>query len=283
MIRFPEDLTFDAGAALEALRRPYAGHILEGVVRGFTQAGGRVIEVEAQVGGQALTIVPDQVLIAAGAGNAALLQQLGAPADAVRRSQLVRPMHMLCARGPDLPPLAAFFMDLVVIGHPGADGETTWLITYNPPEPRFTAGAVDMASDPPVEPALLQASIARLKALVPDFVERARTCRWDVYAGWKTDAPGPDPKPLLDIAYPRPYHIPDTGLANLQLVWPNHWGLAHAAAEEIASALRQTCRSRHPQPSLPASGAQEIAMKWRRADRNWQRWSAFAACYDLPA
>jgi hypothetical protein len=283
VIRFPEDLSFDAGAALQALRRPHTECILEGTVRGFRLEGGRIAEVEAEVGSQVLTIAPEQVLIAAGAGNAVLLRQLGATDETVRASQLVRPMHMLSARGPDLPVLAAFFMDLVVIGHPGPDGETIWLITYNPPEPRVTAGVVDMAADPAVEPAVLQASIARLTALLPDFRERARDCRWDVYVGWKTDAPGPDPGPLLELSYPRPYHITDAGLDNARLVWPNHWGLAHAATEEVMAELRRRCRSRHPQPQLPASHAAEVAMKWCRADRKWRSWNAFAACYDLPA
>ncbi|MEM7023502.1 MAG: hypothetical protein AAF637_13055 [Pseudomonadota bacterium] len=138
-----------------------------------------------------------------------------------------------------------------------------------------------MAVDPPVEPVVLQASIERLRSLLPDFAALADSCLWDIYVGWKTDAPGPDPKPLLGLGYPRPYHITDAGLINAHVVWPNHWCLASAAAANIAQTLERACKPRRQQPELPAHRISAVPMKWCRSDRQWRSWPDFVASYGL--
>lgn len=204
---FPDDLVFDAGPVIARLQEPFARAILEGEVTGLKVQGGTVHEVAVQIGEQGFTFAPGFVLAACGAGNAALLQMAGVPMDRVTRSQVVRPMHMVLARGPAIPDVSGLFLDLLVIARPLDNGERLWLITFNPPEPTFSAGAVEMACDPEVESAMVHTSLTKLAAVVPDLGEIASRCRWDVYSGRKTDAPGGNPEALLRLEYARPYDL----------------------------------------------------------------------------
>ena len=128
--QFSEDLVFDAAPVITLLQRPLAGALLEAVVTGVEVRNRVVTEVTVHAGEGSLTITPGYLLAACGAGNAALLKMMGVPGDQVARSQVVRPMHMILARGTPVPHFSGCFLDLLVIAHPLQDGETLWLITW---------------------------------------------------------------------------------------------------------------------------------------------------------
>jgi hypothetical protein len=280
VFRFADDLVFDGAAAFARFRDPVADHTRVGSAVGFERAGNRIAQVTVKISEKTIDLEPAIVLAACGAGNARILELLKLPAETVRNSQLVRPLHMVLARGPRLPKVSGFLLDLVVVHHPYDDHEGLWIVTLNPEEPRFSAGVVDMARDPAAEPALVRASLEKLAAVVPDFEKLAADCRWDVYVGWKTDAPGPKTAPLLNLEYPLPYDVRDFGLTNFLAVWPNHWCLATPAAAAAGREVRKKIEHDHDQPDVPAGAGlapDSRRDKWKRSDRRWQEWKQFAA------
>jgi hypothetical protein len=201
----------------------------------------------------------------------------------VKKSQLTRSRHMVCARGPSLPNVSVFAQELTLIAHPLEDGDVMWLVTYDSPKPQFIAGEVDMMSDPPVSDDIVRGTLDRLKLLLPDFVERAARCEWHAYAGWKTDAPGEDPMTVLRISTPKPYDARSFGISNFFALWPNHWGLATPASHEVATYVRETLRQQHDMPDLPKQAPNDddaMQMKFMRHDREWQSWPQFKAAFD---
>jgi hypothetical protein len=276
---FPEDLVFDAAAALDELKHPFARHIVDGRAVAARIDAGNVAEVTIRTSTGELYFTPSLVCAAAGAGNAAVLRLLGLADDAVAKSQVARLRHMVCARGKALPNISAVIQELTIIAHPLPEGEVIWLITYDPLRPQFTAGALDMASEPEVSPEIVRATLDKLRELIPGFDDIAATCRWDVYAGRKVDAPGGDPAALLKIALPKPYDARSFGLRNFFAVWPNHWGLAAPASQEVAAVVRESLPQRFDMPELPAParrGGDDGRVTWARTDRRWQAWNEFA-------
>jgi hypothetical protein len=279
---FPDDLIFDAGPLIAQLQKPYAGAMLEGKVASLKVQDQSVHEVSAQVGGKTVAITPRFVLAACGAGNAALLQMAGVSAEQVANSQVVRPLHMVLARGPAIPNVSGYFLDLVVIAHPLASGERLWLITYNPPKPTFTGGVIDMSRDPEVDRAVVRTSVEKLAGIIPGFGTIACQCRWDVYVGWKTDAPGGNQQALLRLEYPRPYELGSFGLGNFLAVWPNHWCLATPAARDAAKIVREALQPGVGIPELPANASPDPEsgqMKYVRSSRRWRGWTEFTKEY----
>ena len=281
---FPEDLVCDGAPVIAQLQQRLAGALLEGEVTGVKIHDGVVQEVAVRTGKETVTVTPGFVLAACGAGNAALLQLMGLPREQVARSQVARPLHMVLARGTALPAFSGYFSDLAVIGHPLDDGEKLWLITYNPPTPKFTEGAVEMARDPQVEPAVVRTSLEKLATVLPDLGKVASQCRWDVYVGWKTDAPGGNPDALLRLEYAKPYDVRSFGVKNFLAVWPNRWHLATPAAKDAGKVVRDTLKHGVAGPRLPANPAPDpdaARMKWVRSDRRWQSWAEFAKTYNF--
>lgn len=273
---YPADLVFDAAAAVDELRQPFARHVLAGRVTSARVDGDALAEVTVATTDGDLTFAPGLVCAAAGGGNAAILRLLGLPQATVAGSQVARIRHMVCARGKSLPNISAVIQELTIIAHPLAGGEVIWLITYDPPRPQFSAGAVDMQREPEVSPEIVRATLDKLRALIPGFEDIAAECRWDVYAGRKVDAPGDDPAALLKIALPKPYDARSFGLRNFFAVWPNHWGLAAPASQEVAAVVRETLPQRFDMPELPArtrDGANAHRMTWMRTDRAWRNWA----------
>lgn len=283
MYHFPDDLIFDAGPFIAQLQKPFAGAMLEGKVTSLKVHNQVVREASAQIGGETLAITPRYVLAACGAGNAALLQMAGIAEEQVARSQVVRPLHMVLARGPSIPSVSGYFLDLVVIAHPLDNGERLWLITYNPPKPAFTGGAIDMSRDPAVDPAVVRTSLEKLADIIPGFDTIASQCLWDVYVGWKTDAPGGNQQALLRLEYPKPYEMQSFGIRNFLAVWPNHWCLATPAAQDAAKIVRDALQPSVDMPGLPTNQTpadpEAARMKYVRSSRRWRGWAEFAKEY----
>ncbi|WP_444897236.1 FAD-dependent oxidoreductase [Microbulbifer sp. SSSA005] len=286
--RFADDLMFDGAEAYRRFSAPVSEKLVKGSIRKFDKDSGGVTEVSADIGGSSHQIKPQLVLSACGAGNAAILESLGVPAQGVRDSQVVRPLHMLLAKGANTPPISAFLMDMVVAYHPLESGEGLWILTLNPEHPRFRSGVVDMRVAPPIERALIRDTLDRLANCMTGFEDWAAGCHWGVYAGWKTDAPGPDGDALVQLNYPRPYHIRSFDIANFLAVWPNHWGLAVEAAKEAGKWVRSKAKPRHPQPEAIGSllsrsvGHQAICNKWQSDELKWHPWAEFVQKMGLP-
>ena len=275
--RFDGDLVFDGAAAYRCLSRPVAERMCRGSALRFISSGERIERVVVELDGREQEVTPQLVLCACGAGNARVLAQLPLPFGVARDAQLVRPMHMLLMRGAQVPPVSGFLFDLVFVYHPLGGGEGLWILTLNPQVPEFSAGSIDMSESPPAEPGLVCASLDRLAAAVPEFRQLAVNCRWSLYVGWKTDAPGPLGEPLLQLAYPQPYQLQDFGLENFIALWPNHWCLASAAAADCGRRVREKISPRHRQPHLAAAvPLGEATNKWQRGDLRWREWPAFA-------
>ena len=178
--------------------------------------------------------------------------------------------------------MSLYAQELTLIAHPLTDGDVMWLVTYDSPKPQFLAGEIDMTIDPPVSSDIVRGTLDRLKSLLPDFAERASQCAWSAYAGWKTDAPGEDALALLRISTPKPYDARSFGISNFFAVWPNHWGLATPASQEVATYVRESLRQQHDLPDLPKRHSTDddaARMKFMRKDRDWQSWSMFATTY----
>lgn len=282
-ILFPDDLVFDASAAMRELRHPFEQHVIGGSVKAIYMDGDVIAEVVVKTLDGDVTFAPALVCACAGAGNASLLRMMGLSDDVVANSQLTRVRHMVCARGKTLPNVSLYAQELTLIAHPLSNGDAMWLVTYDSPKPQFIAGEVDMTIDPPVSSDIVRGTLDRLKLLLPDFVERASQCEWSVYAGWKTDAPGDDALALLRISTPKPYDVKSFGISNFFAVWPNHWGLATPASQEVATVVRESLRQQYDLPDLPMRLSQDndaTHMKFMRADRDWQTWQQFSATHD---
>ncbi|WP_020412858.1 FAD-dependent oxidoreductase [Microbulbifer variabilis] len=280
--RFPDDLVFDGAAAYLSVSEPMRKHIYSGRLASFQLAGSAIEQVALDIGGRSCEVRPELVISACGAGNAEVIRQLGVAEEQVQNAQLVRPLHMLLARGPNIPPVSAFLIDLIVMYHPLEGGEGLWILTLNPEVPKFKAGVVDMRIPPEIENDLLCASFKRLSSAMVAFEAWAQGCQWSVYAGWKTDAPGPDGDLLVQLEYPTPYQLDDFGLQNFLAVWPNHWGLAANVAEDAGKWVRTKLKSCHPQPGAdsglpPGPGiGHPIENRWQSQELNWQSWEDFA-------
>lgn len=284
-ILFPDDLVFDAAAAMRELRHPFNQHVIDGSVTAIHMDGDAVAEVDVKTADGDVTFAPLLVCACAGAGNATLLRMMELRSEVIAKSQRTRVRHMVCARGKSLPNVSLYAQELTLVAHPLDGGEVMWLVTYDSPKPQFIAGAIDMTIDPPVSSDIVRGTLDRLKWLMPDFVERAAQCEWSVYAGWKADAPGDDVLALLRISTPKPYDARSFGISNFFAVWPNHWGLATPASQEVATYVRESLRQQHDMPNLPKRHSTDedgaSRMKFMRADRTWQTWQQFSAAFGV--
>ncbi|WP_444944272.1 hypothetical protein ACJJIK_03890 [Microbulbifer sp. ZKSA006] len=279
--RFDDDLMFDGAEAYRRFSAPVNEQIAKGYVRRINKEEGEITEVSADIGGTSHRIKPQLVLSACGAGNAAILEGLGVPDQIVQDAQIVRPLHMLLAKGTSVPPVSAFLMDLVVAYHPLETGEGLWILTLNPQQPRFRPGVIDMRVPPPVERGLIRDTLARLANCMTGFEDWAASCHWSVYAGWKTDAPGPNGEALVQLSYPRPYHLHSFDISNFLCIWPNHWGLAIGAAQEAGQWVRARIQPLSTQDSvmralkLEGESGPAVQNKWQSCDLPWSPWEVF--------
>ncbi|BBM03424.1 FAD-dependent oxidoreductase [Microbulbifer sp. GL-2] len=280
--KFPGDLIFDGAEAYRSISEPLRQQIHRGRLASFQVKDSAIERVTLDMDGQSCQVKPELVISACGAGNAEVIRQLGIAEEQIQNAQMVRPLHMLLARGPNIPPVSAFLIDLIVMYHPLENGEGLWILTLNPELPRFKAGVVDMRIPPEIDNDLLCASFQRLSSAMVAFEAWAQGCQWSVYAGWKTDAPGPDGDPLVRLEYPIPYQLDDFGLQNFLAVWPNHWGLAGDVAADAHEWAGSKLKSRHPQPGvqsgLPAGAGSGhvIENRWQSDKLGWQPWKDFA-------
>lgn len=281
-VSFPEDVIFNAKPVIDHLHSSLPNTAIEGNVEGFQVTDGKIMKVSiVTADGDSIEISPQFVLSSCGAGNASILNRLDVSDSEVDRCQVVRPMHMVLARGKSIPQISGFLMNLVVMAHPLGDDETLWILTYNPESPQFETGSFEIKHDLPIEPDIVCTTLSRLAAVLPDFENASEEWQWDVYVGWKTDAPGDDTNALLNLEHAQPFDVRSFGLKNFLAVWPNHWCLATPAAESAATVIRNNVDPIHPpiRWAEPLTTENNVSMKWVGPDRQWRSWSEFAHTY----
>lgn len=126
------DFVLDIPSLLTALSTPQLDHIGQaGDIRLNSDNGHRIESLQATgTDGQAVTIHPGYCILAAGAGNEALLQQIGAEQPVMQR----RPLHMVTLRC-DRPAWLHVIGDdygmtprLTITAHPATDGQWLWYL-----------------------------------------------------------------------------------------------------------------------------------------------------------
>lgn len=217
-----EHPVIDSVSLLEELARPHADCIY--------QAGQQDVHIQTddlhvskavfvRKGKVQLRIHPRQVFLTAGAGNAALLQDIGVNRPLMAR----RPIHMVCIQHPDLP---------AVYGHCHVEGRRPRL-TITTHEHRngsrlwYVAGTVAEAGIDRDETLQIQAVKAEMQALLP----------WQNLQGARFRAF------LIDRVYPlenlpwQPAQACVRSFGNNWLVWPTRLALAPNAGHQIMAGL----------------------------------------------
>lgn len=190
--------------------------------------------------GEPLDLQPRFVVLAAGAGNAELRNMCGFPTSSMQR----RPLHMVLARGGDLPTLH---------GH-CADGAAT----------RVTITSTRDFSDVPVwqiggqiaergvamdEPSLVRFARDEIAAVLPGI--DLRGVEWATYRVDRAEA---------DNAGARPHDVNVQRDGNVITAWPTKLALAPRLAEQVLAIVRAS-----DSPSSVAAGSDV------RSPRGWPR------------
>jgi glycine/D-amino acid oxidase-like deaminating enzyme len=232
-------------------------------------------------GGRPLTFRPRALVLAAGAGNQALLQ-LASGGDRrlwerLYAAQQLRKAHMLVVRGPrdHLQPLTGVFhpWGLFIVGR-DLDGEAVWLISDHRSE------ALSSAEDWLVydEGWWLPQVLAALRALAPGAFGSPGRLRWGVYAAPKAEG-------RATGAIPHEERIEQFRLTNLWAVWPTKLTLAPLVSQAVAGQLRRLI--------LAAAREEAPAPLWRScraeapvAPERWRKlpllsWDEFRRWYHL--
>ncbi len=163
-----------------------------------------------------------RIVLSAGAGNAALLAELGLQ----RPAQQLRPLHMVLAKGPALKPLYAHCLGagpkprLTVTSHPAADGQWVWYLGGD------LAEADGVARD---DAAQIAAARREVQDLLP-WIDQTET-RW---ATVRVDRAEPAQNGLL-----RPDNAYLDHEGRLLVGWPTKLALAPDFADRVLAALER--------------------------------------------
>lgn len=215
-----EDFALDTASLLECLARPHRDAIFR---IDWTRASLRPEAGQAQLVLPGVTVRPRRLLLCAGAGNAGLLQRLGAAGPAMQR----RPLTQVVVRHERLPPLFAHCVGrgaaprLTVSTHTGPDGGPLW----------YLGG--DLATAPALTDAERLALARReLRQTLPWLdLEGAqwRTLTLDRAEPARADRRQPDGAFLA----------PAGGAANALVAWPVKLALCPALGEQLLGQLRR--------------------------------------------
>lgn len=227
-----EHPVLDAVSLLEVLAKPHLDCIY--------QAGQQDVHIQTddlhvskavfiRKGKVQLRIHPRQVFLTAGAGNAALLQDIGVNRTLMAR----RPIHMVCIQQPGLPAFYGHCYSenrrprLTITTHTHANGDRLW----------YVAGGVAEEGVSRDETLQILAVKAELKTLLP----------WQNLQGARFRSF------LIDRIYPleslpwQPAEAFVRSFGNNWLVWPTRLVLAPNAGRQVLAGLAE----RRFEPSLP--------------------------------
>jgi glycine/D-amino acid oxidase-like deaminating enzyme len=170
------------------------------------------------------TIRPRLLLLAAGAGNAALLAKLAAKAPAMRRL----PLQQAVLSGTALPPLFAHCLGsaasprFTITSHSGTAGETLWYI----------GGGLASDGAAQVPERLIDRARGELASALPglDFSQ----CRWATVSVDRAEGYRGSGRVTN-----RPFVAPVDGSANALAAWPTKLALAPALVARVENTLRE--------------------------------------------
>ena len=182
-------------------------------------------------------IVAQRIVLCAGAGNSALLAQLG-----VREpEQQLRPLHMVLAKGAALQPLYAHCMGsgskprITVTSHPASDGQWVWYLGGDLAEAKGVARN---------EQEQIKAAARELKSLLPWLDQPAL-----IWATLRVDRAEPAQS---SRARPDNAFLHEQG--RLMVAWPTKLALSPDLADRVLTQLQRdgvTPGAHQPLPELP--------------------------------
>ena len=212
----------------------------------------RVIRLRSPLDGTELRLEPRQVVLTAGAGNAALRKLAGLDSESMQR----RPLHMTLVRGAALPTLNGHCVDgartrVTITSDVDSTGRTIWQV-----------GGQLAEDGVPWEPQeLVRRARAELISVLPG-VDFTRT-EWSTYRVDRAEGVTPGGG--------RPDNVQVLCAGNVTTGWPAKLALAPVLAREIASRISApttyTPRSWSEVESWPRP--QVATALWDEADRAW--------------
>jgi glycine/D-amino acid oxidase-like deaminating enzyme len=295
--RTDTDLVLNPGTLLSHLGAGLESSCIVGEVVRFGLVGDDAVDhVQVQVGEQVVPIVPRFVVLAAGIGNATLLNQLSArfsgqakrkaSKELVEGCQAVTAQHHLCVRGPDLPAVSGRFGSLTIAAQPLTDGESAWVIAPSLDDATASLGPVNMRFAPTVDPGVIASTVDELFAMSPLIEKQAGDLRWSAYVSRRAQHPMTAARDRSTIARPVPAKLEKFGLEAFLAVWPSHLAYAQfvgdAVAERIAEALGPRGDfSDSADPSDLDQAPPPLRARWDEPGFPWQDWNAFVAAWKL--
>ena len=216
------EMVVDPVGLIATLAKPLATQLWKwpGQAEWIRDASGRITEaVFPDEAGQPVSLRAEHWILAAGAGNGALLQAMGRTAPAMQ----LRPLHQVVIRSNDLPPLYSVCIGtgakppVVTTTHTASDGTRLWYIGGDLAETgvvRSPAAQIDIAR-------------ARFAELLPWL--DLRTAEWETIRVDRAEpATGTGDRP------PGAFVQQD---GNVITVWPTKLALAPNLADQVVAAL----------------------------------------------
>ena len=236
----------DVAGLLEALAGLGGGCLVRGGVEDMSAGDPCTVRLPG------LELAAARLVLAAGAGNAALLARLGRRSPAMQR----RPLHMVMVRGP-LPPLYGHCLGtsprprLTVTTHEDAQGRPVW----------YLGGQLAEAGVERDEAGQIAAARAELQALFPWLDWSA--CRWATLRVDRAEA-------AAGGRLPGDVFCEENG--NVITVWPTKLALAPEAAARAEGLLRaggvKPGARPDPAPGLAGCAVPDIApLPWLEEER----------------
>ncbi len=238
------DLVLDAAGLLRKLRDNCTGRVfaIDWREASWIRDGARIAALQIN---QGIRLNTDSVIFTAGAGNAALLGDLGLSAPAMQ----LRPLHQVMVRHDYPHPLYAHCTGagasprLTVSSHHGSDGRWIWYLGGD----LATEGVGQSADE------LIATAQAELKALLP-WVDFGR-CEW---ATLEVDRA--EPKQAQLVKPEHAFAATAQGCDNLLVGWPTKLTLAPNLADRLLALLPPAARtSAAPAASLGSLPTPDIA------------------------
>ena len=257
---------------------------IEAITVTLPPAGAEVTEVRAMVQDEPLLFRPRALVIAAGAGNQALLDLAAGGrrplAGVVREAQQLRLAHMLIVRGAadDLEPMTGIFPDaggLFLVSRVMGD-EVIWLVSDNR-SPPLSFAEEWLAHD---TRRWLPRVLLELREIAPSQFAADKLCRlrWGAY-----DAPKAERR--VTGTLPDQEQIEQFHIKNLWAVWPTKLTLAPKASRAVTSQIRKvlgapTRKSRLPPAWTTARRRPDTAPeRWRQTPI--LPWDEFKRCHRI--
>ncbi len=236
------EMWLDGEELMAALAAPVAGRLVRAAGARFEPQSGAVV---ATSNGIELAFAADYVVLAAGAGNAALAHAAlrGGSGRGAPVPQQLRRSQMMVVRNAELPDIAFVHPELSLFSVAKRwDGEVVWLVSFGSDE---TYEGDPAGDDPPVDRARLGAGVNALARVVPSL--GSSEVEWGWYTGLKSelrqrDRPGALPSGLA---------VETVEEGRILAVWPTKLTLAPLAATRVAEVLQEWgAEPRRGQPDL---------------------------------